>query len=245
MNIKIEENERMDTIGFGNLRLIQKPEDFCYGVDAVVLSDFVNAKEGDRIIDLGTGTGIIPLILSHKTQASQIYGVEVQEESYERACRNVILNNLDARVKILNCNVKTLPDEIGLFQVVISNPPYIQGLAGLKNSNEAKTIARHETLANLEDFICCASKLLQDKGDFYMVHRPSRLVDICCICRKYKLEPKEMRFVSPNTQKSPNIFLIHCVKNGGKQLKLLEPLYVYDKEGEYTKELLKIYEKTR
>ncbi|MEG1584415.1 MAG: tRNA1(Val) (adenine(37)-N6)-methyltransferase [Anaerovorax sp.] len=240
----MNQGERIDRIGFGNLQLIQKPEEFCYGVDAVILADFVKAKSGDCIMDLGTGTGIIPFILSHKTKAYRIYGLEVQEDSYRRACRNVELNGLNHRVQILNGNVKHIKNAaLPPFQVVVTNPPYMKGGGGLKNANEAKTIARHETMASLEDFIACAQRLLVDKGHFYMVHRPSRLVDICYLCRTYGLEPKEIRFVSPNVKKPPNIILIHCVKNGGCEVKVLEPLYVYEETGAYSQEILRIYEK--
>lgn len=244
MEITINQGERIDNIGFGNLRLIQKPEDFCYGVDAVILADFVKAKEGDLVIDLGTGTGIIPLILTHKTKASRLYGLEVQEDSYQRGCRNIKLNELNERVCILKGNVKDI-EQLGLpyFQVVVSNPPYMKDQGGLKNANEAKAIARHETLGRLEDFISCATKLLEDKGHFYMVHRPSRLVDICYLCRTHGLEPKEMRFVSPKVDKAANILLLHCVKNGGSELKVLDPLYIYNEDGTYTQEILDIYEK--
>lgn len=244
MDVLLYEGERLDRTGFGELSLIQKPEEFCYGVDAVLLADFVKVKKGGQVIDLGTGTGIIPLILSHKTEASQIWAVEVQETSYERACRNIRLNALEKRVHVIHADVKQLP-KLGMFDAVITNPPYVKNGGGLKNDNEAKRIARHETTAGLEDFIQAAAKLLKDKGDFYMVHRPDRLVDICYICRQMALEPKELRFVSPDMRTKPNILLVHCVKNGNPELKLLDPLFIYADNREYSPEILKIYERDK
>ena len=251
------QGERIDEIGFNDLRLIQKPEDFCYGLDAVILADFAaTGRAGNRIMDLGTGTGIIPIILSHKTDASEIYGLEVQADSYSRACRNVELNGLSGRIKILQGDVAHLCENKaadarqetfnamqGAFDTVVSNPPYMKRCSGLTNHNEAKMIARHETTAGLEAFVQATGFLLKDKGDFYMVHRPSRLVDICVTCRKYRLEPKTLRFVSPNKESKPNIILVHCVKNGGTDLRLCHPLYVYDETGNYTKEIESIYER--
>ncbi len=242
--------ERIDQIGFGGLQLIQKSEEFCFGVDAVLLSDFAVkmcklGSQVDSIIDLGTGTGIIPLILSHKTCANTIVGVEVQEGSYNRAMRNIELNDLGQRLSFLNMDVKDIPsreDLQGKFSMVTTNPPYTQGNGGIANPNTAKAIARHETTASLDDFVKGAAFLLKDKGDFVMVHRPSRIVDICTSCRSHKLEPKEIQMISPRLGETPNIMLVHCVKNGGRNLKVLKPEYVY--EGmEYSKYIVEIYEK--
>ena len=243
----LKDGERIDAIGFGNLRLIQKPEDFCYGMDAVLLATFAEIKKGSCAVDLGTGTGIIPLLLSHKTEASELVGVEIQKDSYERGLRNISLNDLSERVRIIHSDVKLLTKDKILstnsFDAVLSNPPYVSGNGGLKNKMAAKTIARHETTAGLEDFIREAALLLKDRGDFYLVHRPNRLVDICTLSRKYKLEPKELMFVCPNRMAAPNILLLHCVKHGRPELKFLDPLFVYDEEGNYTEEIMKRYER--
>ena len=241
--------------GFGKLRLIQKPEEFCYGVDAVLLADFAAknvasaaVRNGTDVtaVDLGTGTGIIPVILSHKTGWDSITGVELQEGSYDRALRNIALNDLENRLNFINADVKDFgegwgKDLKGKADVVTSNPPYTEGGGGLKSANSAKSIARHETTANLEDFIRCAAGLLKNKGDFFMVHRPSRLVDICCLGRKHGLEPKDMCFVSPDQETAPNIILVHFVKGGGRQLKVHDPLYVYNMDGTYTEKLRECY----
>ncbi len=245
----IKDGERIDDIGFGNLRLIQKPEDFCYGIDAVLLATFAEIRKNSRVIDLGTGTGVIPLILSHRTEAAEIVGVELQRDSYERGLRNLALNGLEDRVKLIHGDVKHLVGDKQAarhsFDAVLTNPPYVKGNGGLKNRHASRMIARHETTADLSDFIKEASLLLKDRGDFYMVHRPNRLVDICVMCREYKLEPKEIRFVCPNRDTAPNILLIHCVKHGRPELKFLNPLMVYREDGSYTDEIVKLYERSR
>lgn len=247
-NVIISEDERVDKIGFGDLKLIQKPKDFCYGVDAVILADFAvknRKKHSETVIDLGSGTGILPLILSHKTEASRIIGVEVQEDSFLRAERNAAFNKLEERISFINGDVKDYESwgvELkGSADVVLSNPPYFISGGGIKNDLAPKTIARHETTAGLRDFMACAAYLLGARGDFFMVHRPSRLVDICCYGREFGLEPKDMCFVSPNIEEIPNILLVHMVKGGGKELKFQKPLSVYNKDGSYTQQLLEAY----
>lgn len=249
----LAEDERMDEIGFDGLKLIQAPNEFCYGVDAVVLADFASksANQKERLktaVDLGTGTGIIPLILSHKTELKRLYGVEVQQNSFDRACRNAQMNGLSERLHFIHADIaknhQALRSLEGTIELVTCNPPYMTGGAGMINGNEAKRIARHETTADLECFVSTAARLLKPKGHLYMVHRPSRLVDICFYCRKYNLEPKELRFISPDKNAAPNILLVHCVKNGNPDLKMLDPLYVYlEDHSDYTEEILTIYER--
>lgn len=240
---------RLDDTGFGDLGIYQQPEEFCYGVDAVLLAGFASESssarlETCRIMDLGTGTGIVPLILSHKTKASFIGGVEVQENSKRLAEKNRVYNNLTDRLHFYHSDVCGFGEDLkGTFDIVTSNPPYTEGNRGITSGNRAKAIARHETTASLDDFIETAARLLRDKGDFYMVHRPSRLVDICESCRKHRLEPKEMCFVSGKPLETPNILLVHCVKNGNRELKLRQPLWVHDTDGGYSEEILRLYEK--
>lgn len=241
---------RLDETGFGGLKIFQQPEEFCYGVDAVLLADFAaqaasKKKAACRIMDLGTGTGIVPLVLSHKTEAGYIGGLEVQDNSFSLAMKNREINSLEDRLHFFHGDVSCFDEEglAGSFDVVTSNPPYTAGSRGIESKNRAKAIARHETTGSLDDFVRLAARLLRDKGDFYMVHRPSRLVDICEACRKYKLEPKEMRFVSGKPGERPNIILVHCTKNGNRELKILEPLAVHDINGKYSQEILNIYEK--
>lgn len=239
------EEERIDDIGFSGFRLIQRLGDFCYGVDAVLLADFSKVKKGGRVCDLGTGTGIVPLVVKHKTEAAEIWGVELQKKSFDLAVRNMELNGVSDCIHILHGDVKEAPAFLGegTFDTVVSNPPYMARGGGLVNGGTEKMIARHETSAGLEDFIKAAVTLLRDRGSFYLVHRPFRLADIIVCCRKYQLEPKEMRLVAPKAAAAPNIVLLHCVKRGKPELAVLPPLAVYQEDGRYTEEILRIYER--
>ena len=237
--------ERIDEIGFSGYRLIQRPAEFCYGIDAVLLADFARVREGGRVCDLGTGTGIIPLILRHKTEAAEIWGVELQAASWELAQRNAALNGLEDSVHFLRCDVKEAAEKLGkgTFDTVVSNPPYMAGGGGLLSRNPAKLAARHETTASLSDFVKTAAELLNGRGSFYLVHRPSRLADIVVSCRENRLEPKLLRLVAPREGAAPNILLLQCVKNGNPELTVLSQLNVYDRDGGYTQEILRIYER--
>lgn len=238
-------NERIDEIGFSGYRLVQNPDWFCYGIDAVLIADFAAVKKNGRAADLGTGTGIIPLILKHKYAPSEIYGVEVQPEVAELANKTVRLNGLEDEIKIINVNVKDAANIIGknCLDAVVTNPPYVGVGEGIIGAHPVKAAARHEIEGSLEDFVKCAFDLLKEGGDFYMINRPSRLADVVYLCRKYRLEPKHMQFIQPSEGKKPNIFMIHCVKYGKPELKFLDPICVYDKNGGYTDEILKIYER--
>lgn len=211
-----------------------------------MLSDFAKEiKKGSKVIDLGTGTGIIGLLLCAKTELAQITGVEIQEEVAERARRSIKLNGLENRFEVIHHNVKDLTTILqeNSFDAIVSNPPYKKLDTGVVNENQKKLIARHEITASLEDFIKTSSKLLKDRGDCYFIHRPERLVDLIELFRKYKLEPKKIRFVYPYVGKEPNLVLIKATKQGRAFLKVEKPLYVYEKNGEYTKEILEIYHK--
>ena len=246
MNIEINENERIDDLEFNNLKIIQNEEGFCFGIDAVLLSDFAkNIKKNSKVLDLGTGTGIISILLCEKTELKKIIGVEVQEEVYDMACRSAKLNNLENKFEVINENILNLENvlEKNSFDVIVTNPPYKKQNTGVINETEKKLISRHEILADLEDFIKISSKLLKCKGEFYMVHRPDRLVDIFSLMRKYKIEPKEIRMVFSNEKNPPKMVLVKGVKNGGEYLKFRENLYIYKNDGSYTDEILKIYNK--
>lgn len=246
MDIVLKENERIDDLEFKNLRIIQNKDGFCFGIDAVLLSDFArNIKKDSKVMDLGTGTGIISILLCGKTNLKQIVGVEIQEEVYDMACRNAKLNNLEDKFEVINKNILDLEEmfERNTFDVIVTNPPYKKQNTGIVNEEKRKLISRHEVLAKLEDYIEVSNKLLKDKGEFYMVHRPDRLVDIMVLMRKYKIEPKEIRFVCSHFSEPPKLVLIKGVKNGKAFLNFKEDLYIYEKNGEYTEELLKIYGK--
>ena len=248
MEIELKENERIDDLEYKGLKIIQNKEGFCFGIDSVLLSDFAkNIKKGSKVLDLGTGTGIIPILLCGKTELKKIVGVEIQEEVSNMAKRSIKLNNLENRFEIINENILNLNNiyKNQTFDVVVTNPPYKKNGTGIINEDEKKIISRHEITAKLEDFIKIAKDLLKDKGEFYMVHRPERLVDILSILREYKIEPKELRFVYSNINKEPKLVLIKGVKNSKAFLKIDKNLYIYDEKGNYTKEILKIYNKLK
>lgn len=244
----ILENERIDDLEYKGLKIIQNRDGFCFGIDSILLSDFASEiKRNSKAIDLGTGTGIIGILLCAKTKLSKMVGVEVQKEVYDMAKRSIELNNLQHKFEIINDNIKNLENifEIGTFDAVVTNPPYKKVGTGITNENEKKLVSRHEITANLEDFIKISANLLKDKGSLYMVHRPDRLVDIIELLRKYKLEPKKIRFIQPSIEKEANLLLIKATKNAKPFLKMEKPLYVYKENGEYTDEIFKIYNKEK
>ncbi len=246
MEINLKENERIDDLEFKNLKIIQNKDGFCFGMDSVLLSDFAKEiKKNSSIADLGTGTGILAILLSGKTQDTQIVGVEIQKEVAEMANRSILLNNLKNRIQIICEDIKNLKAkyEQGSFDAIVTNPPYKKVGTGKINKKDKKIISRHEITANLEDFISISNYLLKDHGSIYMVHRPERIADIFVLLRKYKLEPKILRLIYPNVEKSPNLILIKAVKNAKPFLKVEKPLIVYTSEGNYTEEIFKIYNK--
>lgn len=250
MEIKLKENERIDDLEIKNMKIIQNKDGFCFGIDSVLLSDFAKEiKDNSKVVDLGTGTGILGILLCAKTNLKEILGVEIQEEVANMAQRSIELNNLKNRFKILNDNIKNIEkNNINLknnFDYVVTNPPYKKLNTGKINENEKKLISRHELTANLDDFIKTASFLLKDKGTLFMVHRPERLVDILEKMRKEKIEPKELKFIYPKINKEPNLILIKGVKNAKPFLKIGKPLYVYNENGNYTDDILKIYGKIK
>lgn len=254
MEIQLNENERIDDLEIKNMKIIQNKDGFCFGIDSVLLSDFAKEiKDNSRVVDLGTGTGILGILLCAKTNLKEILGIEIQEEVAEMAQRSILLNGLENKFKILNINIKEIKNienknklnKKNSFDYVITNPPYKKINTGKINENEKKLISRHELTASLDDFIETASFLLKDKGSLFMVHRPDRLVDILEKMRIEKIEPKEIKFVYPKINEKPNLILIKGVKNAKPFLKVDKPLYVYDEKGNYTEEILKIYQKIK
>lgn len=241
----IREYERVDDLELKGLRIIQNPEWFCFGVDAVLLTSFAYIKRKDRVADLGTGTGIIPLLAYGKYSPKEIVGVEIQSQVAEMAARSVSMNGLEEVIKIHEGDIKNAPREIGsnIFDVVLSNPPYKKANTGILNDLDTKAISRHELMINLEELVFAASKLLKDGGRFYMIHRPERLKDIVLNLDKYKFAPKRMRFVHSKIKDKPSMILVEAVKGGGDFLKIEEPIYVYNNDGSYTSEILEMYGK--
>lgn len=246
MEIKLNKNEKIEDLQFKNLKIIQDKKGFCFGIDSILLTDFAKEiKENSKVLDLGTGTGIIATLLCEKTKLKEIIGIEKQNEVFEMAKKSIKLNKLETKFKIINEDVKNLVQkfEKNTFDAIVTNPPYKKKGTGIKNEEEKKIIARHETTATLEDFIKTSKDLLKDKGEFYMVHRPERLVDILALMRNYKIEPKILRFVYANEKSEPKLILIKGIKNAKPFLKIEKNLYIYKQEGEYTEEIKKIYNK--
>ena len=242
--IIVKENERIDDLGLKNLKIIQDKEGFCFGIDAVLLSDFAkNLKKDAKVIDLGTGTGIIATLLCGITNLRKVIGIEIQSEVADMAKRSIKLNQLQNKFEIINEDINHIFNQLekNSFDAVVTNPPYQKKNAGIINDKEKKVISRHEITATLEDFIKVSKELLKDKGEFYMVHRPDRLVDIFCVMRQYHIEPKVIRFVYPNQKKEPNLVLIKGIKNAKPFLTMEKNLYVYDENGNYTQEVKDIY----
>ena len=237
------ENERLDDLQRNGLKIIQKTDGFCFGMDAVLLSGFASVKPGERALDLGTGTGIIPLLLSAKTKGEHFTGLEIQTEIMKMAQRSVALNGLEKKIDIIQGDIKEASRIFGAasFDVVTSNPPYMNDAHGRKNPGDVKAISRHEVLCTLEDVVREGTKALKPGGRFYMVHRPHRLAEIITVMRQYKLEPKRMKFVHPFADKDANMVLIEAVRGGGAWLKLEPPVIVYKEPGVYTDEIYEIY----
>mgnify|MGYP004456001545 FL=1 len=243
MNIELKPGERIDELQRNGYRIIQNENGFCFGMDAVLLSGFARVKKGEQALDLGTGTGIIPILLEAKTEGEHFTGLEIQETSADMAGRSVRLNDLDQKVSIVKGDIKEATDLFGKasFDVVTSNPPYMTGQHGLVNPDMPKAIARHEILCTLEDVISQASALLKENGRFYMVHRPFRLAEIMVMMNRYRLEPKRMKLVYPFADKEPNMVLIEGLKGGRPRITIEKPLIVYQKPGVYTDEIYDIY----
>ena len=241
--ILLKENERIDDLQRNHYRIIQDSKRFCFGMDAVLLSGFATAKEGAQVLDLGTGTGIIPILMEAKTRAAHLTGLEIQPDSADMAARSVKLNRLENKIDIVTGDIKEAASVFGAasFDIVTSNPPYMTEHHGLTNPEDAKAIARHELLCTLEDVISQAAKLLKPGGSFFMVHRPFRLVDIFVMLRQYGLEPKRMKLVYPFVDKDPNMVLIEATRGGKARLSVEKPLIVYQKPGVYTDEIYDIY----
>lgn len=239
----VREDETLDDLQLNGINIIQKKKAFRFGIDAVLLANYANVKNKHTVIDLCTGTGIVPFIIAGKTKAKKVLGIEIQDEFVEMAHRSVEINNLQNRVDFMCADLKdtAVLKKLERADVVTVNPPYKLMNAGIKNATDKLTIARHEVLCNLEDVIAASRILLKDNGRLYMVHRPERLADIFCLMRKYKIEPKRVKFVHPSAKKAPNIVLVEGQRDGGSFLKFEEPLYVYDDKGCYTKEIDEIY----
>lgn len=243
MIVTLREQERLDDLGRNGYQIIQNKEKFCFGIDAVLLSDFAKAKPSEKVLDIGTGTGIIPILMEARNRDVQFTGLDIQPESIEMATRSVELNGLSDKIHMVCGDVKEAVNMFGAasFQVITTNPPYMVGQHGLVNPTEPKAIARHEICCTLEDILEASTKLLKVKGRFYMVHRPFRLAEIMTKCVQYGLEPKRIRFVHSYVDKEPSMVLVEALKGGNSRVTVEPPLIVYKEPNVYTEEVLKIY----
>lgn len=239
----LKTGERMDDLHRKGYRIIQKTDGFCFGMDAVLLSDFARIGKKDRVLDMGCGTGILPILMEARTEGGYFTGLEIQEEFASMAGRSVSLNHQEDRIKIVCGDIKEASSLFGResFDVVVSNPPYMVDDHGLKNADTKKAIARHEVLVNLEELLRETKKVLKNMGHFYLVHRTYRMAEIMHLLVEYGLEPKRIRFVYPFADKEPNIMLIEAMKGAKSRIKVEPPLIVYEKPGVYTEEIYRIY----
>ena len=239
----LKEHERIDDLERNGYRIIQDTHRFCFGMDAVLLSGFARVKDDARVLDLGTGTGIIPILLEAKTKAAHLTGLEIQEDSADMARRSVRLNGLQEKISIVTGDIKEAGSlfDAASFDVITSNPPYMTAQHGLTNPEDAKAIARHEILCTLEDVIAQAARLLRPGGNFFMVHRPFRLAEIMVLLRAYRLEPKRMLLVHPFVDKETNMVLIEANRGVKPRMTVERPLIVYREPGVYMEEIYEIY----
>lgn len=243
MTVSLKENERIDELQRNGYRIIQDPERFCFGMDAVLLTGFAHAGEEDRLLDLGTGTGIIPLLMEAKYHCAHLTGLEIQPESADMAARSVALNGLGAKIDIVTGDIREADRlfKSASFDCITCNPPYMIGQHGLVNPDAPKAIARHELLCTFEDVAAQTARLLKPGGNFFLVHRPFRLAEIMTTLVKYRLEPKRMQLVYPYVDKEPNMVLIEAVRGGRPRMTVEKPLIVYREPGVYMQEIYDIY----
>ena len=241
--IELNEGERVDDLERCGYKIIQDPTKFCFGMDAVLLSGYAYAKRGEKILDLCTGNGIIPILLAAKTSAERIVGIEIQKEAAELAKRSVAANDIADRVNILCADIKDAPDylQAGIFDVVTCNPPYMIDSHGIKNPDSPRAIARHEIMCTFDDVARVTSKMLRPGGKMFLIHRPFRLTEIFETLTKYGLEPKRMKLVHPYINREPNMVLIEAGLGGRRRLTVERPLIVYESPNCYTKEIYDIY----
>lgn len=243
MDKYIKNGERLDDLNINGLQIIQNPRKFCFGIDAVLLANYATVKPGDKVVDLGTGTGIIPVIIAGKTEASGITGIEIQKDMADMACRSVMLNGLKDRIKIFVGDIKDVLSFVpeGTMDLVVSNPPYIGDGHGLVNPDSGKAIARHEIMCTLKDIITSAGSVLKNGGRLTLIHRCGRMVDVLLCMRHGGIEPKRLRMVHSRRDKKANLFLVEGIKGGKKHLNISKPLIIYDERGRYTPEVYRIY----
>lgn len=238
----LKQDERIDDLQYKGLKIIQNPKGFCFGTDAILLSSFVEVRKNEKVVDFCTGSGIIPVLLSARGIAKHIWGIEIQENMADMAIRSVELNGLQSKITIVQGDIRSAFSLIGgVYDVVTVNPPYEKKGSGLSSINESERIARHEVLCRLDEIVMNASKILKTGGRFYIIHRIQRLIELIETMLSCKIEPKRLRLIHPAYDKAPNYILMEGRKNSGKGLVVEKPLFVYDKNKEYTQEVKEIY----
>ncbi len=249
--MELKENERLDDLGINNLKIIQNKDYFCFGIDSVLLANYVDSNSNNNVIvDLCTGSGVISVILSAKKKCNKIFSVELQDSMYDLLVRNVCINNLNEKIVAIKEDIKN-SDNIrrkiientgnGVVDIIVCNPPYKKCGTGCANPNDIKYAARHEVFCSIEDIFKTSSTLLNNKGKLYIVHKPERLADLFCLARKYNLEPKNLTMIQPTINQKPSIVLMQYVKNGGNELVVSKPIIEYDENGNYTEQICSIY----
>lgn len=243
MMIELKDHERIDDLQRGGYGIIQNPGKFCFGMDAVLLSGFARVEAGETVLDLGTGTGIIPILLKAKTEGKHFTGLEIQHDMADMAARSVAYNHLEKEISIVEGDIREAGRLFGLasFDVVTSNPPYMEGSGGLKNPDWTKAVARHEILCTLDNVVSETARVLRPGGRFYLVHRPARLAEIIVTLRQYKLEPKRLKLVHPFADRPANMVLIEAVRGGNPQMQVEPPVIVFREPGVYTDEIREKY----
>ncbi|TDX51303.1 tRNA1(Val) (adenine(37)-N6)-methyltransferase [Orenia marismortui] len=243
MRINLRSEERLDDLLIDNLKLIQNPNYFCFSLDAVLLSDFIRPRNNSRVLDIGTGNGIIPHLIEPKYKVKEVIGIDIQKQVIDMAKRSSVYNNLQNKLTFINLDLKDALKEFGTesFDYIVSNPPYMKRGSGKVNPENSLAIARHEIFCELEDIIKVSSQLLKYKAKVAYVYRTQRLAELLSLLEKYNLSAKRMRLIYPQLDKKSNLVLIEAIKGGGVGLDVLSPLIVYNKAGDYSEEVKKIY----
>lgn len=236
----IADDEDLSDLTLKGYRLLQKKNGFRFSLDAVLLAHFAQGKNKAKIIDLGCGSGVLPILLYAYNNTLTLTAVEIQEKYADLARRNMLLNSVPCEV--IHADLRTLPKEFGAqFDSVVSNPPFYPLHTGKLNSSEEINIARHEICCTLEDLILSAKRLLKPRGSLYLIYRPERLDELLALSQKYSLKPSRLRFIHPKATSAANLVLLEAVKGGRNSLKILPPLIVYQSDGTYSPEIMQIY----
>lgn len=244
--IMLKSNERIEDLQLDDLKIIQASDGYCFTSDAVILANFIDAKPNHKLLEIGSGSGIISILVAYKTKCEDISAVEIQSTLAEMSQRSVELNNLQNVIKIYNSDIKDFAKtQKSYYDIVYSNPPYSKLESVIPMENEQQQICRYEKSLNLEELISCASKLLKDKGHFYAVYDAERVVDLIACLRNNRLEPKRLFFTQASSEKNAKLIVIDAVKNGKPSAKVLPTLITNDTDGSYIYTIQKLYKRDK